>query len=110
MLQKKENFQIVDTINWFLDSYYRAVGIKVIFIPIKNNFLSTFYTKRYFCEFCKLIQNIYRCYAGLIEWSAPFWSDGTLLGNFVSGGVLMREPDSSLLKDIQKINISFRVR
>jgi len=57
MLQKKENFQIVDTINWFLDSYYRAVGIKVIFIPIKNNFLSTFYTKRYFCEFCKLIQN-----------------------------------------------------
>ncbi len=131
-MNQKENLKIVDTINWLLDSYYQALGMGVIFVYRNDNFLFPTGRNRYFCEFCKLIQKsstgkerclnnfhnsakksiefgfpyIYQCHAGLIEWSAPFWYEGELLGNFVSGGILIREPDTSYLREIGKISKS----
>jgi two-component system response regulator YesN len=128
MIQEK-NSQLIDIIKWLLDSYYQAIGIGVIFVQKNGNIFTPSYHDRYFCNFCRLIQNslpgekicldtfynialkssefgfpyIYQCHAGLIEWSAPFWCEGELWGNFVSGGVLMREPNSSLLKEIEII-------
>jgi two-component system response regulator YesN len=46
---------------------------------------------------------IYRCYTGIIEWSAPFLFEGEFLGSFVSGGILMRRPDSSFFKEIKRV-------
>jgi len=134
-MSQKENFKIIETVRWLIDSYYRAVGISVIFVPGNGKFIFPTHSGRYFCEFCKLIQKnsageknclntfynsaekssefgfpyIYQCHAGLIEWSAPFWCAGELLGNFVSGGVLMREPDTSLRKEMRKISKSLGV-
>lgn len=134
-MSQKENAKIMDTIKWLLDSYSRAVGIGVIFVPRNGKFFSPAHSERYFCEFCELIQKnasgersclntfyssadkssefgfpyIYQCHAGLIEWSTSFWSNGELLGNFVSGGVLMRKPDSSFLKEIEKISKSLEL-
>jgi len=134
-MNQKENLKIVDTINWLLDSYYQALEIGVIFMSRNGNILSPTGRDRYFCEFCNLIQKstggkkccldnfrnsakksiefgfpyIYQCHAGLIEWSAPFWYEGELLGNFVSGGILIREPDTSYLREIGKISKSLGV-
>ncbi len=52
---------------------------------------------------------IYQCYAGIIEWSAPFLFEGEFLGSFVSGGVLMRKPDSSFLKEIKKVDKTLEI-
>ncbi len=134
-MNQKENLKIVDTINWLLDSYYQALGIGVIFVYRNDNFLFPTGRNRYFCEFCKLIEKsstgkerclnnfhngaeksiefgfpyIYQCHAGLIEWSAPFWCEGELLGNFVSGGILMREPETYFWKEIEKISRSLGI-
>jgi len=40
----------------------------------------------------------------MIEWAAPFLLGGEFLGCFISGGILMRKPDSSFLKEIKKID------
>ena len=47
---------------------------------------------------------ISRCHTGIIEWAVPFLYEGELLGSFISGGVLMRKPDSSFLKVIRKVD------
>lgn len=122
--------KIRDVIRWLLDSYYRATGIKVIFIDRKGKIFLSSTSDGFFCKICKLIQSreegerkcletfhssalksieygfpyIYQCYAGIIEWSAPFLFEGEFLGSFVSGGVLMRKPDSSFLKEIKKVD------
>jgi len=122
--------KIKDVIKWLLDSYYKATGFKVIFVDKKGKkFLSTT-SDGFFCNFCKLIQSssegqkrcfksfsngmlksteygfpyIFRCHTGIIEWTAPFLYEGELLGSFISGGVLMRKPDSSFLKEIKKVD------
>lgn len=129
-MRQKENSKIVDTIKWLLNSYCRAVGIGVIFAPIDGEPITTAPGNRHFCDFCQLIQKnlsgkkaclntffkstekaselgfhyIYQCHAGLIEWSAPLWCNGELLGSFISGGVLMRRPDKSFLNEVIRIN------
>jgi len=140
MIQKnliqKENSKILNSVRWLLDSYYRALEIEVIFVPRNDKVFLNGHDDKYFCELCKLIQNtssgkkkclntfcksgekssefgfpyIYQCHAGLIEWSAPFWCGGELLGYFVSGGVLMREPDTSFIKEIEKISKALGVK
>jgi len=52
---------------------------------------------------------IYRCYTGIIEWSAPFLYEGELLGSFISGGVLMRKPGSSFLKELKKVDETLKI-
>jgi len=121
--------KIKDIIRWLLDSYYKATGFKAIFVDKKGKiFLSTI-SDGFFCNFCKLIQSssegqkrcfksfsngmlksaeygfpyIYRCHIGIIEWFAPFLYEGELLGSFISGGVLMRKPDSSFFREIKKV-------
>lgn len=133
---QKEDIKIIDSIGWLLDSYYRALGIGVIFVPRDCRSFLPVHNDPYFCELCKLILStsagnkncfntfcdsgekssesgfpyIYRCHAGLIEWSAPFWCNGELLGYFVSGGVLMREPDTSFMREIEKTSKSLGVK
>ena len=122
--------KIKDIIGWLLDSYYKATGFKVIFVDKKGKIFLSSTSNGFFCNFCKLIQSssegerrcfetfhnsalksieygfpyIYQCYAGIIEWAAPFLFEGEFLGSFVSGGVLMRKPDSSFLKEIKKLD------
>jgi two-component system response regulator YesN len=134
-LSQEKISKIKDIIRWLLDSYYRATGLGVIFIDRKGRILSPLTSIRYFCNFCKLIQSreegerrcletfhnsalksieygfpyIYQCYAGIIEWSAPFLFEGEFLGSFVSGGVLMRKPDSSFLKEIRKVDKTLEI-
>jgi len=129
-LSQENISKIKDIIRWLLDSYYRATGIKVIFIDRKEKIFLSSASDGFFCNICKLIQSreegerrcletfhnsalksieygfpyIYQCYAGIIEWSAPFLFEGEFLGSFVSGGVLMRKPDSSFLKEIKKVD------
>jgi len=121
--------KIKDVVKWLLDSYYKATGFKVIFINKKGKIFLSSASDGFLCNFCKLIQSnsegekrcfksfsngmlksaeygfpyIYRCHAGIIEWSAPFLYEGELLGSFISGGVLMRKPDSSFFKEIKKV-------
>ncbi len=135
ILGRKDMFQLKDIIRWLLSSYYQATGLGVIFVDRKGNILSPLTSHRTFCHFCKIIQDrskgnnkclktfhdsalksieygfpyIYQCHAGLIEWSAPFSFEGELLGCFISGGVLMRKPDSSFLKEIQKVDKAFQI-
>lgn len=135
-MNQKENLKVINTIKWLLDSYCQALGIGVIFVFKNDNILLPKGSDRYFCEFCKLIENspkgeglclatfhngvrnsiefgmpyIYQCHAGLIEWSAPFWCEGKLIGNFVSGGVLMRKPDNSFWPEIARISKSTGVK
>jgi len=122
--------KIKDIIGWLLDSYYKATGFKVIFVDRKGKVFLSSTSDGFFCDFCKLIQSssegerrcfetfhnsalksieygfpyIYQCYAGIIEWAAPFIFEGEFLGSFVSGGVLMRKPDSSFLEEIKKLD------
>jgi len=129
-LNKEKISKIKDVIRWLLDSYYKATGFKVIFVDKKGKLFLSSTSDGFFCNFCKLIQSssegekrcfksfsdgalksieygfpyIYQCYAGIIEWSAPFLFEGEFLGSFVSGGVLMRKQDSSFLKEIKKID------
>ena len=129
-LSQENISKIKDIIRWLLHSYYRATGIKVIFIDRKEKIFLSSASDGFFCNICKLIQSreegerrcletfhnsalksieygfpyIYQCYAGIIEWSAPFLFEGEFLGSFVSGGVLMRKPDSSFLKEIKKVD------
>jgi two-component system, response regulator YesN len=124
-----------DILKWLLDSYYRATGLRVFFIDRKGKIVLPLTSNRYFCKFCKLIQGtsegkrrcwetfhnsalksveygfpyIYQCHAGMIEWSAPFLFEGELLGSFVSGGVLLRKPDSSFLKEIKTIDKTLEI-
>ena len=127
--------KIENIIRWLLDSYYRATGIKAIFIDRQGKIVVSSISNVFLCNICKMIQSreegekrcletfhnsalksieygfpyIYQCYAGIIEWSAPFLFEGELLGSFVSGGVLMRKPDSSFLKEIQKVDKIFQI-
>jgi len=127
--------KIENIIRWLLDSYYRATGIKAIFIDRQGKIVVSSISDVFLCNICKMIQSreegekrcletfhnsalksieygfpyIYQCYAGIIEWSAPFLFEGELLGSFVSGGVLMRKPDSSFLKEIQKVDKTFQI-
>lgn len=122
--------KIKEIIRWLLDSYYRATGLGVIFIDKKGTIISPSASNGYFCHFCKLIQEssegkkkcletfhhsalksieygfpyIYQCPLGLIEWLAPFLCEGEFLGAFVSGGILMRKPDSFFLEDLKKLS------
>lgn len=124
-----------DIIRWLLNSYYRATGLGVIFIDRKGKIFLSSTSDGFFGNFCKLIQSreegerrcleafhnsalksieygfpyIYQCYAGIIEWSAPFLFEGEFLGSFFSGGVLMRKPDSSFLKEIKKIDKTLEI-
>lgn len=124
--------KIKDVIKWLLDSYYKATGFKVIFVDKKGKIFLSTTSDEFFCDFCKLVQNssegqkrcfksfsngmlksaeygfpyISRCHTGIIEWTAPFLYEGELLGSFISGGVLMRKPDPSFLKEIKKVNKS----
>ncbi len=121
--------KIKDIIEWLLDSYYKATGFKVIFVDKKGKIFLSSTSDGFLCNFCKLIQSssegekrcfksfsngmlqsaeygfpyIYRCYTGIIEWSAPFLFEGEFLGSFVSGGILMRKPDSSFFKEIKRV-------
>jgi two-component system response regulator YesN len=134
-LSQEKISKIKDIIRWLLDSYYRATGIKVIFIYRKGKIFLSSTSDGFFCNICKLIQSkeegerrcletfhnsalksieygfpyIYQCYAGIIEWSAPFLFEGEFLGSFVSGGVLMRKPDSSFLKEIKKVDKTLEI-
>jgi len=122
--------KIKNVIQWLLDSYYKATGFKVIFIDKKGKIFLSSTPDGFFCNFCKLIQSreegerrcletfhssalksieygfpyIYQCYAGIIEWSAPFLFEGEFFGCFISGGILMRKPDPSFLKEIKKVD------
>ena len=124
--------KIKDVIQWLLDSYYKATGFKVIFVDKKGKIFLSSTSDGFLCDFCKLIQSssegqkrcfksfsngmlksaeygfpyISRCHTGIIEWAAPFLYEGELLGCFISGGVLMRKPDSSFLKEIKKVDKS----
>ncbi len=124
--------KIKDVIRWLLDSYYKATGFKAIFVDKKGKIFLSTTSDGFFCNFCKLIQSssegqkrcfksfsngmlksaeygfpyISRCHTGILEWSAPFLYEGELLGSFISGGVLMRKPDSSFLKEIKKVDKS----
>ena len=112
---QEDNSKLRDIVRWLLDSYYRATGIGVIFVDSKKKIISSGTYTRYFCQLCKLVQRnqvgkkrclevfhnsilrnveygfpyIYQCYAGLVEWSAPFYFEGELLGCFISGGVIL---------------------
>jgi len=127
--------KIKDVIRWLLDSYYKATGFKAIFVDKKGKIFLSSASNGFFCDFCKLIQSnsegekrcfksfsdgmlksvdygfpyIYRCHTGIIEWAASFLYEGELLGSFISGGVLMRKPDSSFLKEIKKVDESLRL-
>jgi len=122
--------KIKDVVRWLLDSYYEATGFKVIFVDKKGKIFLSSASDGFFCNFCKIIQSssegqkrcfksfsngmlksaeygfpyISRCHIGIIEWAAPFLYEGELLGSFISGGVLMRKPDSSFLKEIKKVD------
>ena len=124
--------KIKDVIRWLLDSYYKATGFKAIFVDKKGKIFLSSTSDGFLCNFCKLIQSssegekrcfksfsnsmlksaeygfpyISRCHTGIIEWAAPFLFEGELLGSFISGGVLMRKPDSSFLKEIKKVDKS----
>jgi len=127
-LNLEKLLKIKDILKWLLSTYYKSTGINVNFIDKKGQlFLSS--TSDYFlCDFCRLIQcsregkdrciksfrdgtsksceygfpYIYRCHTGIIEWAAPFIYEGKWLGSFISGGVLMRKPDSFFIKEIIK--------
>ena len=127
--------RIEDIIRWLLDSYCKATGFKAIFIDRKNKIFFPSNSDGFFCDFCKLIQSsleeekrcfksfcdgalksveygfpyIYRCHTGIIEWAVPFLFENKFLGSFISGGVLMRKPDSSFLKEIQKVDKTFGI-
>ena len=133
--KQKDIYKLKDIIRWLLDSYYHATGLEVIFIDQKDQIYSLVVPEGYFCRFCQLVQGstegkqrcietfrnsalkadaygfpfINQCYAGLIEWSAPFYCEGELLGCFISGGVIMREPDSYLLKEITRIEEALKI-
>jgi len=124
--------KIKDIIEWLLNSYYKATGFKVLFMDKDGKIFLSSTSDVFFCDFCKLIQSksegeircfksfsdgmsksaeygfpyIYRCHAGIIEWAAPFLFEGEFLGCFISGGILMRKPDSSFLKEIKKVDKS----
>ena len=124
--------KIKDIIEWLLDSYYKATGFKVIFVDKKGKIFLSSTSDGFLCNFCKLIQSssegekrcfksfsngmlqsaeygfpyISRCHTGIIEWAAPFLFEGEFLGCFISGGILMRKPDSSFLKEIKKVDKS----
>ena len=122
--------KIKDVIRSLLNSYYNATGFKVIFVDKKGKTFLSSASDGFLCNFCKLIQSssegekrcfksfsdgalksaeygfpyISRCPAGIIEWAAPFLFEGEFLGCFISGGILMRKPDSSFLKEIKKVD------
>ncbi len=134
-LKQKNISKIENIIRWLLDSYYRATGIKAIFIDSKGEIVLSSTSNGFLCNICRMIQSteegekrcletfhnsvlksneygfpyIYQCYAGIIEWSAPCLLEGELLGSFVSGGVLMRKPDSSYLKELRKVDKIFDI-
>lgn len=127
--------KIKDVIRWLLDSYYKATGFKAIFVDKKGKIFLSTTSDEFFCNFCKLIQSssegqkrcfksfsngmlksteygfpyISRCHTGIIEWSAPFLYEGELLGSFISGGVLMRKPGSSFLKELKKVDETLKI-
>ena len=131
-LSQDKIFKIKDVIRWLLDSYYKATGFKVIFVDKKGKIFLSSTSDGFLCNFCKLIQSssegekrcfksfsngmlqsaeygfpyISRCHTGIIEWTAPFLFEGEFLGCFISGGILMRKPDSSFLKEIKKVDKS----
>ena len=131
-LSQDKIFKIKDVIRWLLDSYYKATGFKVIFVDKKGKIFLSSTSDGFLCNFCKLIQSssegekrcfksfsngmlqsaeygfpyISRCHTGIIEWTAPFLFEGEFLGCFISGGILMRKPDSSFLKEIKKLDKS----
>jgi len=122
--------KIQDVIQWLLGSYYKATGFKVIFVDKKGKIFLSSTSDGFFCDFCKLIQSssegekrcfksfsdgalksaeygfpyISRCHSGIIEWAVPFLLNGEFLGCFISGGILMRKPDFSFLKEIKKVD------
>jgi len=128
--------KIKDIIEWLLDSYYKATGFKVIFVDKKGKIFLSSTSDGFLCNICKLIQSssegekrcfksfsnsmlqsaeygfpyIFRCHTGIIEWAAPFLFEGEFLGCFISGGILMRKPDSSFLKEIKKVDKSLGLK
>ncbi len=122
--------KLKDVIQWLLDSYYEATGFKVIFVDKKGKIFLSSTSDGFLCNFCKLIQSssegekrcfksfsdgalksaeygfpyISRCHTGMIEWAVPFLLGGEFLGCFISGGILMRKPDYSFLKEIKKVD------
>ena len=122
--------KIKDVIQWLLDSYYKATEFKVIFVDKKGKIFLSSTSDGFFCDFCKLIQSslegekrcfksfsdgalksaeygfpyISRCHTGVIEWAVPFLLGSEFLGCFISGGILMRKPDFSFLKEIKKVD------
>ncbi len=122
--------KLKDVIQWLLDSYYEATGFKAIFVDKKGKIFLSSISDGFFCNFCKLIQSssegekrcfksfsdgalksaeygfpyISRCHTGMIEWAVPFLLGGEFLGCFISGGILMRKPDYSFLKEIKKVD------
>lgn len=122
--------KLKDVIQWLLDSYYEATGFKAIFVDKKGKIFLSSISDGFFCNFCKLIQSssegekrcfksfsdgalksaeygfpyISRCHTGVIEWAVPFLLGSEFLGCFISGGILMRKPDYSFLKEIKKVD------
>jgi two-component system response regulator YesN len=122
--------KLKDVIQWLLESYYEATGFKAIFVDKKGKIFLSSISDGFFCNFCKLIQSssegekrcfksfsdgalkgaeygfpyISRCHTGVIEWAVPFLLGGEFLGCFISGGILMRKPDYSFLKEIKKVD------
>ena len=129
-LSQEKISKIKDVIQWLLDSYYQATGFKVIFVDKKGKIFLSTNSDGFFCNFCKLIQSssegekrcfksfsdgalksaeygfpyISRCHTGVIEWAVPFLLGDEFLGCFISGGILMRKPDFSFLKEIKKVD------
>jgi len=129
-ISQEKIFKLKDVIQWLLDSYYEATGFKVIFVDKKGKIFLSSTSDGFLCNFCKLIQSssegekrcfksfsdgalksaeygfpyISRCHTGMIEWAVPFLLGGEFLGCFISGGILMRKPDYSFLKEIKKVD------
>ncbi|GAI70768.1 unnamed protein product, partial [marine sediment metagenome] len=106
-----------------------------IFVDKKGKIFLSSTSDGFLCNFCKIIQSslegekrcfksfrngmlksaeygfpyISRCHTGIIEWAAPFLFEGEFLGCFISGGILMRKPDSSFLKEIKKVDETLRL-
>jgi len=134
-LNQEKISKVKDVIRWLLDSYYKATGFKVLFMDKNGKIFLSSTSDGFFCDFCELIQSssegekrcfksfndgmlksaeygfpyIYRCPSGIIEWAASFLYEGELLGSFISGGVLMRKPDSSFLEEIKKVEKSLGI-
>jgi two-component system, response regulator YesN len=129
-IDQEKILKIKDLIKWLLESYYQATEIGVIFIDNKKNIFSPV------PSICQLIQKssegkrrcldtihdnglksveygfpyIFQCYTGLMGWIVPFLLEGELLGYFISAGVLIKKPDFSFFKGIEKLNRTLKIK